>query len=341
MRHSVIAAVLALALSGQLSGQRGAGSPPTDTEIFLAPLSTSAGLPSIGQPVNITNSPGYDNQPSFTPDGQQILFTSNRGGTQTDIYRFDIPSGASELIEYYSQQASERELRAATAERPGVVRKSPPSSRAIARVTDTPESEYSPTVTPDGAHISVIRVEADSTQRLWRFTIDGKQPELVLAGVKPVGYHAWADDHTLALFVLGTPATLQVADTASGKADVVVRGIGRSIQKIPGRATISFVEREEPAVRGGAPILRIRELEPKGRHITPLVNAVAGTSEADCAWTPDGMLLMAHTDMLYGWKRGDPEWRRLTDLAPLGLHGVTRLAVSPKGDRIAVVAQPR
>jgi hypothetical protein len=303
MRHSVIAAVLTLALSGQLSGQRGAGSPPPDTEIFLAPLSTSAGLPSIGQPVNITNSPGYDNQPSFTPDGQQILFTSNRGGTQTDIFRYDI------------------------------------AGRAIARLTDTPESEYSPTVTPDGAHISVIRVEADNTQRLWRFTIDGKQPALVLAGVKPVGYHAWADDHTLALFVLGTPATLQVADTASGKAEVVVRGIGRSIQKIPGRATISFVEREVPAVRGGAPILRIRELEPKGRHITPLVNAVAGASEADCAWTPDGMLLMAHTDMLYGWKRGDPEWRRVADLAPLGLHGVTRLAVSPKDDRIAFVTQ--
>ena len=277
---------------------------PPDTEIFLAPLSTSAGMPSIGQPVNITNSRGYDNQPSFTPDGLQILFTSNRGGTQTDIYRYDV------------------------------------TSRAVARVTDTPESEYSPTVTPDGAHISVIRVEADNTQRLWRFTVDGKQPELVLADVKPVGYHAWTDDRTLVLFVLGTPATLQVADTPSGKADVVVRGIGRSIQKIPGRATASFVEREEPAVRG-APTLRIRELEPKGRHITPLINAVAGATEADCAWTPDGMLLMAHTDLLYGWKRGDAEWRRVADLAPLGLHGVTRLAVSPKGDRIAVVAQPR
>ena len=303
MRHSGIAAVVALALSGQMSGQRGAPPAPPDTEIFLATLSTSDGLLSIAEPVNITNSPGYDNQPSFTTDGQQILFTSNRGGTQTDIYRYDL------------------------------------ASRAVAPVTDTPESEYSPTVTPDGRHISVILVEADNTQRLWRFTIDGKQPELVLAGVKPVGYHAWADDHTLALFVLGTPATLQVADTASGKADVVVRGIGRSIQKIPGRATISFVERAEPAVRGGTPILRIRELEPKGRHITPLVNAVAGASEADCAWTPDGMLLMAHTDMLYGWKRGDPEWRRVADLAPLGLHGVTRLAVSPKGDRIAFVTQ--
>jgi dipeptidyl aminopeptidase/acylaminoacyl peptidase len=286
-------------------GQQPPAAPPPDTDIYLATLSATGGSLSVGQAVNITKSPGYDNQPFFTPDGQQILFTSARGGTATDIYRYDIASGA------------------------------------VARVTDTPESEYSPTVTPDGAHISVIRVEADGTQRLWRFTRDGKQPEVVLADVKPVGYHAWADDRTLVLFVLGTPATLQVADAQSGTADIVVRGIGRSIQKIPGRAAISFVERLAPARQGDSPALRIRELEPKGRHITPLVDGIAGASEADCAWTPDGMLLVTDKDLLYGWRRGDREWRRLADLAALGLNGVTRLAVSPKGDRIAFVTQAR
>src|SRR5205085_2981521 len=113
------------------------------------------------------------------------------------------------------------------------------ASAATARVTDTPEGEYSPTVTPDGAHFSVIRVEAGGTQRLWRFTLDGRNPELVLEDVKPVGYHAWIDDHTLALFVLGQPATLQLADTRSGKASEVARGILRSIQRIPRGATIS------------------------------------------------------------------------------------------------------
>jgi dipeptidyl aminopeptidase/acylaminoacyl peptidase len=165
-----------------------APAPPPDTEIFLAPFNAADANP-VGRPVNITNSPGYDNQPSFTPDGRAIFFTSMRGGRQTDIYRYDI------------------------------------ASAAVTQVTNTPEGEYSPTVTPDGEHISVIRVEADGTQRLWRFTLDGRAPELVLAGVKPVGYHAWVDDHTLALFILGTPASLQIADTQSGKADSVVRQI--------------------------------------------------------------------------------------------------------------------
>ena len=275
---------------------------PPDTEIFLAPLSPGA-TPVVGRPVNITNSPGYDNQPAFTPDGTGMLFTSIRGGgTQTDIYRYDVASGETK------------------------------------RVTSTPESEYSPTVTPDEAHLSVIRVEADGTQRLWRFTMDGRAPELVLTNIKPVGYHAWADDHTLALFVLGPPATLQLADTTTGNASVLVTGINRSIQRIPGGGTISFVERSAATANGDA-TLSIRELDPKTKRVTPLVDAVAGAREADCAWTPDGMLVMAEKDVLYGWRRGQDGWRRLSDLGALGLRGVTRIAISPKGDRVAFVTQ--
>ena len=273
-----------------------AATPPPNTEIFLASLSGAGAV--TGRPANFTNSPGYDNQPSFTPDGRSILFTSVRGGgTQTDIYRYDIAAGTT------------------------------------SRVTSTPEGEYSPTVTPDGAHISAIRVEADSTQRLWRFALDGTQPELVLEGVKPVGYHAWADDHTLALFVLGPPATLQLADTRTGNAETLARGINRSIQRIPRSGTIGFVNRDEDGS------LMIRELDPRTRKVTTLVAAVAGAKEADCAWTPDGMLMMAEIDVLYGWRRGDRTWTRLADLGALGLHGVTRIAISPAGDRIALVTQ--
>ena len=286
----------------------GLQAPPPDTEIFLAPLSSTGGKLTVGPPVNISASPGYDNQPSFTPDGAAVLFTSARGGTapgarpQTDIYRYHI------------------------------------ASKQITRVTDTPESEYSPTVTPDGAHISVIRVEADTTQRLWRFTAEGQQPELVLTDVKPVGYHAWGDDRTLALFVLGQPPTLQIADRTTGKAEVVAHGIGRSIQRIP-EGGISFVTRE-PGAAGAPPLLTIVELDLKTRVTRPLTRAVAGASEADIAWTPDGTLLMTHGGTLHQWKRGG-EWSPAADLTALQLIGVTRIAISPKGDRIAFVAQPK
>jgi len=303
MTRYAVAAALTAAIVQPPAQPPATPAPPPDTEIVLASLSASANGVTVGALANITNSPGYDNQPSFTPDGRSILFTSLRSGSQTDIYRYDI------------------------------------ASRSISQVTDTRESEYSPTVTPDGGHISVIRVEADGTQRLWRFTMDGRQPEVLLPNVKPVGYHAWVDDNTLVLFVLGQPATLQVANVRIGSSDVVVRDIGRSIQRIPSAATVSFVAREAAERQGDPPKLHINELDARTRRATPLVHAVAGAREADLAWTPDGTLLMADKNVLYGWRRGDADWRKLVDLGAMGLRGVSRIAVSPKGDLIAIVTQ--
>ena len=282
---------------------------PPDTEIYLAPLKTTSAGIEVGAPINITNSPGYDNQPFFTPDGGSVLFTSVRGAagsTQTDIYKYDI------------------------------------AGKRVMQVTSTPESEYSPTVTPSGA-ISVIRVELDgqNTQRLWQFSAEGRDPKVVLENVKPVGYHAWADDHTLALFVLGQPATLQLADTRTGTAKVISSDIGRSIQRIPGkpgRADISFVQRE----RDGQTVrLTVKQLNAATGDVTVLVQVPEGSREADTAWTPNGYLLMVHDGVLYGWTRGQTAWKEVVSLQRLSLSGVTRLAVSPKGDYIALVGSPR
>jgi len=279
---------------------------PPDTEIFLAPLKTVNGAVELGAPVNITNSPGYDNQPSFTPDGRNLLFTSIRTGTQTDIYKYDI------------------------------------AAKRVTQVTSTPESEYSPTPAPGGG-ISVIRVELDgqNTQRLWQFSVDGRDPKVLLENVKPVGYHAWADDHTLALFVLGQPATLQLADTRTGTARTIATDIGRSIQRIPGSGAvsdISFVQRER---EGDLTRLIIRRLSPASGDVTTITPAVTGSREADTAWTPDGTLLMAKDATLYGWSRGQSGWKQIASLERLSLSGVTRLAVSPAGDFLALVGSPQ
>jgi WD40-like Beta Propeller Repeat len=300
--------MLVVALLGQAAAQ------PPDTEVFLASLSVRGSKVEIGAPINISKSPRYDNQPSFTPNGTGVLFTSVRGDRKTD----PASSAATGSDIYLYDIAAQR----------------------LSQVTNTPEAEYSPTVTPDGRHISVIRVEADGTQRLWQFATDGKQPALVLPDIKPVGYHAWANPSLLVLFVLGQkgqPATLQVADARTGQAQVAATGIGRSIQRIPGGG-ISFVLRTASA-DGKPPVLTISELDPGTRQTRPLVRAPAGATEADTAWTPDGLLLVPFEGRLFGWRRGEAEMTAVAELTPLGVRTVTRLAISPKGDYIALVAQ--
>jgi hypothetical protein len=279
---------------------------PPGTDIFLADLRTRGDRVEIGTPANVTHRPGYDNQPFFTPDGGAFLFTSVTDG-QADIWRFDIAVGRRVDVTYHG--------------------------RSVQLTKTTPESEYSATPLPDGSGFSVVRVEADSTQRLWRFDWDGGHPALVLAGVKPVGYHAWGDANTVALFVLGDTATLQVADLRSGAATPVARNIGRGVQRIPGRAAISFVQ------KGADSVWTVQELDVATRQIRTLVRTLPGVDQY--AWTPTGVLLMAKGTKLYEWRPGTAEFREVADFSTQGLTNITRLAASPRGDRLALVAADR
>ena len=276
-----------------------AAAAPPATDIYVAELRVSDRKVSVGAPVNVTTRPGYDNQPNFLPNGRSFLYTSIREDSQADIYRYDLDRGSS------------------------------------LRLTATRESEYSPTPLPDGHAFSVVRVEADSTQRLWAFDADGSRPRLVLDSIKPVGYHAWGDDHTLVLFVLGSPSTLQIADTRAPAApgDIVARDVGRSLQRIPGRGAVSFLQRDSVA----GPWLE--EVDVRTHRVTNLVKAPTGADFF--AWMPNGIVLTASRTTLYQWdaRRGG-EWEQVEDFASAGLTDVTRLAVSPKGDRLAIVAIP-
>ena len=65
---------------------------------------------------------------------------------------------------------------------------------------------------------------------------------------------------------------------------------------------------------------------------------VPGATAPHVAWTPDGTLLMAHGGKLHAWRQGATQWSIVADLDAAGLRNVTRLAVSPKGTHLALVA---
>jgi len=268
---------------------------PPATDIFVIDLTTTpGGKLKLGQPVKITNWAGYNNQPSFLPDGKSILYTSIRD-KQADIYRYD--------------------LRAAS----------------TTQVTNTPESEYSPTLMPDKKSISVVRVEADGTQRLWKFPLAGGGPSLILENIKPVGYHLWIDGDTLALFVLGKPNTLQLVDRRSGKAEVVANNPGRILRRVPHENKFSFVHKVSDQE------WLVKTFDLKTRAVATFIKTFPGVE--DYAWTPSGVLLLANGTKLFARKKSDWAWVEVADFGNAGLKNITRIAVSPKDDRIAVVSR--
>jgi hypothetical protein len=266
------------------------------TEIYLAPLSMVNGKPVVGAAVNVTNRAGYNNQPSFTPDSRAILFTRGDDNAQTDIYRIDL------------------------------------ATKAVSRVTNTPESEYSATVMPGGRRFSVIRVEHDSAQRLWSFALDGSDPKLVIETLKPVGYHAWVDANNVVSFVLGNPNALAHTDVRTGKSDTLARRIGRSLARLAKGGGFSFVRQADSSST-------LVSATWPGFATTDLVKLPRRTQ--DIVWVSPSVVVCGSGSRLLAWSRGALDWTPVADLSAAGLTDITRLAASPDGHWLAIVATPK
>lgn len=272
---------------------------PSNPEIFLMPLTVRGNTVTVGTPVNITNRPGYDNQPSFTFDGRELYYTSTRADSQADIYKYHVEAGTTE------------------------------------RITKTaPESEYSAMQLPYPKNFSVIRVEKDSTQRLWTLSPDGMAGRPTFENIKPVGYHTWLDRNHAALFVLGSPNALVLADTRTGKGDTLARDIGRSLVTLPAGDGFSFFSR-----RGQDWMLTaVRTTRSaKVAYITPLTLVPRGMDYI--AWI-GGSAIGGTGSKLMVWTPGAAQWREVADLSAQGITRISRIAVSRDLKRLAIVAEP-
>ncbi|HYX28402.1 MAG TPA: hypothetical protein VE863_07540 [Pyrinomonadaceae bacterium] len=298
-----VAAIVTKAQTSSPSPTPAATPPPTD--IYIVEINkrhdfkTHTDVLKFGEPKKITDFLGYNNQPFFMPDGHTILYTSIRN-KQADIYEYDIKTGATKQI------------------------------------TNTPESEYSPTLMPDRKNISVVRVEADgNTQRLWKFSLAGDPPSLVIEEIKGVGYHLWIDDHTLALFIVGGQGKsnyLELYDTRTGKSEFIADNPGRVLRRIPNQDKFSFVHKVSKDH------WEIKAFDLRTHTSASLVATLPGVE--DYTWLPDGTLIMAKESKLFTvTPLTGKTWNQVEDFAVPGLQGISRIAVSPKGDRLALVVR--
>lgn len=247
--------------------------------------------PTPGEPINISSNPGYDNQPSFWEDSESIIYARTIEG-QTEIARYFIKTKETEII------------------------------------TNTLQgSEYSPTQIPGTKDISSIRLDTTGLQLLYRYDLEGNSS--VLVPELKIGYHAWMNPSQLAAFVLGSPATLQIIDTESAKANVLIENPGRSIHTMKMVNGFSYVDKNQDPDK-------IVLFNPERKFKDNIIDLPKGTE--DYCWSADYLSLFSSLESKIIISNEGADWRLLVDITEYGIPGkITRLASSPDGKWLAVV----
>lgn len=288
MKKSILALLL---ISSRLFAQL------PNTDIWLLDVRVSKDTIMLSNPVNITNRPGYDNQPAFSPDGKYILYTSIRDEKQSDIYKYDL------------------------------------KTKQIKQFEKTPTtSEYSPTFMPDGKNISVVMVEPDSAQRLWKFSLQGGKPSLIMDKVDSIGYHCWLDNNNVALFQITNPFQLVFTDITSQKSSLIVRDTiwrGMSLQMRKEGPRFFYAYKDF-----------FYSVDPSTKKHTPF--CMKNYPGEDFCFI-NNTLLISDNSIIYKnisqFSTSGNDWSRLTDLSKYGIKKITRMAVSPDGTKMAIVAE--
>ena len=180
-----------------------------ETDIFVADIEIKNNLVKVEKVQKINHTKAYNNQPFFTPDNKNILFSSETNGKdKIHICRYDI------------------------------------KGKKIKKLTATQTSEYSPGLAPDGSLSSVV-VEEDSTQRIWLFDVNtGAKKACVHTGTDSVGYYAWLGKDSILYYKLTNPHSLRVLNLKTGEDNWLCDHPMRSFKKIDA-ATFFYVIHEE------------------------------------------------------------------------------------------------
>lgn len=265
--------------------------------LYLTDLSKDL---SFSNTIKINETPAYINQPAFSSDGKSLFYTLEQGrdaAAQTDIALYSIAQKRQQLL------------------------------------NKTALSEYSPTVLPDGSGVSVVVVEADQTQRLWKLDWQGNSG-LLKTEPKGVGYHAWGPDQDLLLFILGDKEdnhTVRYLDK-EGKLTTLATGVGRALSWQPGTQKGFYTQTKQQQL-----YLSSYDVKSKTNTSTELALPTGGQ---DLVWWSEDTLLVSAGSKIYQWQTsGQQSWTLWLDLSKDCNTEVSRFALNKERSQLAFVCK--
>lgn len=295
IRRNVLTLLLLLSIPASLQAQASFDLISLDTKKSMGKFGI---IP--GSARNITDTPGYDNQPNFI-NNDQLVFSSQAAQGGNDIIMYNFETGN------------------------------------FTNMTRTPnKSEFSPSLTDCGQYVSAVTVEEDSAQRLWLYPINMGEPELLYDDIMPVGYYAW-HDNIAAMYILGNPNQLVYPYSKEEKV-TLAENVGRSINKRPKSNEVTFLNAGSNVVVDGRKAMEILSYDLKKQTSQNLGLSLGGSE--DFIWIDKNTVLMARGKELFVRNvKKSVSWEKIASVSLPGYKGISRMAISPKKDKLVLVME--
>lgn len=265
-----------------------------ETEVWVGDLDLRDGAFKVGELRNISNHRGYDNQPSFLPDGNALLFTTeasslDESGLGVHAVRYDLRTDKATPL---------------------------PLARG-----------FSPTPAEDGG-IMLLR-----EGQVWLHDPRGKLLRAMTSSVQ-AGYFDRQENGTWVLFINDKDRRIVYYDPESHVLETMLTGAITAPYRVPGEHAVTFVVQN-----GDARTLHRLDIDTK--QVTTLTTIPFPTG-GHHIWTPRKTLLIASGSSIHEWSADRPaEWPVVHRFDSPDLQGITRIALSPSANRIAIVSTAR
>lgn len=266
------------------------------TDLYMAEFKNLSSVPKILniKYLNDFNPNGYNNQPRFISYDELYLTVGLDTNRFTDIYSLNL------------------------------------KNNNFFRFTATDKiSEFSASPSLQSGKVSCVRIEPDGKdQSLWSYPEDRSGAgNRVLPALNNIGYYSWINEDTVALFLVGSPHQLVLADIKSGKKELISENIGRCL-KYDNDGNLYFVHKIKPD------LWQLKAFHISDKAISVVCQMPTGREDYDLLI--NGTIITGDGSKL---KSIDPikskEWTEIADFSSAGILNINRLTVVR--DRIVFV----
>lgn len=196
----------------------------------------------------------------------------------------------------------------------------------------TSGGEYSPQRIPKTNDIAAVRLDTTGLQRLYKYDYERGDSSLLIHNLK-VGYYTFYNATTIVSAVLNdNHLDLVVSDVTHKTNDTISSFVGRTICKVPNTDNISYSVLNEDKNQD-IYLLDMKTLE--SFFVCELPIGVE-----DFTWIDENKILIGSNSSLFVYDLfGSQKWEEVINLKTYKIKNITRLAVSPSKNKIAIVAE--